>query len=122
MTRYLKSGDISEEQIQRTVFEYIRLHKELSKFIIHIPNEGKRSPRYGKMLKSIGMRAGVPDIFIAKSCHGYHGAWIELKSAKGKLSDAQKLFLDTMNENGYYTMTCYSIEEAINVINAYCLN
>lgn len=47
--------------------------------VVHIPNEGKRSERYGAELKRLGMRKGFPDLFIPQSKKGYHGLFIELK-------------------------------------------
>lgn len=116
----LKSGEPSESSIQKSVMEWVNLHPVIKKFIIHIPNEGKRTARYGKSLKDMGMRAGVSDLFIAMMRHGYGGAWIELKSVNGVLSDYQKKFLNNMAEQNYFTKTCYSIEEAIEIIKWYC--
>lgn len=68
------------------------------------------------------MRKGVSDLFIAMGKHGYHGAWIELKSAKGKLSKEQEYFLKDMSEQNYFTSVCYSVEEASSVIKWYCFS
>jgi len=83
---------------------------------MHFPNEGKRSARYGKLLKDMGMRPGVADLFITTARHGFIGAWIELKSINGKLSPVQKLFLEEMSQQNYFTATCWSIDEAIKTI------
>lgn len=119
-TQYLKSGNISESSIQKAVMDWIRLDPVLRTFVIHIPNEGKRTSRYGKSLKDMGMRPGVADLFIAIPRHGYGGAWLELKSKDGILSEAQKEFLDDMARQRYFTKVCYSIEETINTIKRYC--
>jgi hypothetical protein len=119
-TKYLKSGAISENSIQKAVIEWVRLHPVLKTFVIHIPNEGKRTSRYGKSLKDMGMRAGVADLFIAMPRHGYGGGWIELKSKGGILSKAQKEFLEDMTKQCYFTKVCYSIDETIKTIQGYC--
>jgi len=119
-TKVLKSGAMSEETIHKTVIEWARLHPLLKRIVLHFPNEGKRSARYGKLLKDMGMRAGVSDLFIATARHGFIGAWIELKSAKGVVSDAQKDFLDDMSQQNYFTAICWSLDEAINTIDWYC--
>lgn len=119
-TASLKSGDISESSIQKTVMQWVNLNPLLRGFIIHIPNEGKRTSRYGKSLKDMGMRPGVSDLFIALPRHGYCGAWIELKSKKGILSDSQKAFLTDMSEQNYYINVCWTIEKAIETIRWYC--
>ena len=120
MTKLLKSGEISEESIQKTVMQWVALDPVLRQCVIHIPNEGKRTSRYGKSLKDMGMRPGVADLFIAMPRKGYNGAWIELKSKNGVLSDTQMEFLDDMRNQNYFTNTCHSIEEAIATISWYC--
>lgn len=118
--KVLKSGTLSEEAIHRTVMTWATHHPALKGIVLHVPNEGKRSLSYGKLLKKMGMRAGVADLFIATGRHGFFGAWIELKSANGIVSLAQKQFLNDMHEQNYFTAICWSIEEAINVISWYC--
>jgi hypothetical protein len=119
-TQYLKSGDISENAIQKAVMQWVKLDPVLRMCVIHIPNEGKRTSRYGKSLKEMGMRPGVADLFIAMPRKGYNGAWIELKSENGVLSDSQMEFLDDMRNQNYLTSTCHSIDEAIKTISWYC--
>lgn len=116
----LKSGELSENAIQKTVMQWANVHPLLRGFIIHIPNEGKRTSRYGKSLKDLGMRPGVADLFIAMPRHGFCGAWIELKSKNGVLSDAQKAFIRDMIDQHYFTKICRSIEDVIETINWYC--
>lgn len=119
-TKYLKSGEISEESMQKAVMQWVNLKPKLRNFVIHIPNEGKRTSRYGKCLKDMGMRSGVSDLFIAMPRHGYFGAWIELKSKNGILKAAQKNFMIDMMSKNYFTTTCSSIDTAITMINWYC--
>lgn len=118
----LKSGELSENAIQKTVMEWVRCDPVLRALVIHIPNEGKRTSRYGKSLKDMGMRPGVADLFIGMPRRGYGGAWLELKSKNGVLSDSQAEFLDDMAKQNYFTQVCFSIEDAIKTINWYCFN
>lgn len=117
--KILKSGKISEEAIHKTVMEWVRAHPYLKGLVLHFPNEGRRTARYGKLLKDMGMRAGVSDLLIAMPRHGFGGAWIELKSEDGILSSPQKAFLEDMNQQNYFTAVCWSIDEAINIISWY---
>ena len=121
MTRLklLKSGDISEKDIQKTVISWVRAQPRIKNLVMHFANEGKRSTAYGKLLKDMGLRPGVSDLFIASMCHGYGGAWIELKSKHGVLSKEQREFLLDMEQQGYYTAVCHSIDETIKQIEWY---
>lgn len=121
-TKVLKSGIISEETIHKTVIEWVGLYPRLRKLVLHFPNEGRRTLSFGSLLKTMGMRAGVSDLFIAMGRHGFFGAWIELKSEKGILSAEQKEFLRDMGQQNYFTAVCWSIEEAMNVITWYCFD
>ncbi|HEX4045442.1 MAG TPA: VRR-NUC domain-containing protein [Gammaproteobacteria bacterium] len=118
--KFLKSGEISEETIHKTVMEWVRLHPMLKKLVLHFPNEGRRTLRFGKLLKDMGMRTGVSDLLIAMPCHGFCGAWLELKSTKGIVSPAQKEFLEDMSQQNYFAKICWSIDEAIDTIKWYC--
>lgn len=118
----LKSGELSENTIQKAVMEWVNLNPILRTCVIHIPNEGKRTSRYGNSLKKLGMRPGVSDLFIAMPRHNYNGAWIELKSENGVISDAQKAFIQDMHAQNYFTAVCWSIEDAIEMIGWYCFN
>lgn len=60
----------------------------------------------------MGMVAGICDIFWAKPLGGYHGFYIEMKSAKGRVTPQQKLYIDYLIANNYYVDVCYSCGEA----------
>lgn len=118
--RLLKSGEVSEQSIHKATIQWARLHPTIAPYVIHIPNEGARTGRYGNLLKDLGMRPGVLDILIALPRHDYHGAWIELKSRLGILSEAQKEFIADMRKENYFTAVCYSLDEAIATMDWYC--
>jgi len=122
MSKILKSGNISEELIQKTVLQWIALYPDLKDVVIHIPNEGRRTARFGKLLKDMGMKSGVSDLFIAMGCHGFFGAWIELKSKNGSLSQSQKKFIESMRQQNYFAAVCHSIEDCIETIKWYCFD
>lgn len=103
----------SESQIQKAYMQWVRLHPKLCPYIIHIPNEGKRTKWYGNELKDLGLRPGASDIFIAIPSGQYHGAWIEFKSKKGKLTKNQIAFHNDMDVQNYATKTVCSFDEAV---------
>lgn len=107
-----------EDLMQIQVFDWIK-KMSLDDFIFHPANERKCSLRAGALLKRKGVKAGVSDVIILKASKGFHGALIELKTEKGRLSATQKTFLDTMKLGGYFTAVCRSAREAKNTIAFY---
>ena len=87
--------------------------------IVHIPNEGKRSGRYGANLKRMGMRSGFPDLFIPIGSSRAHGLFIEMKYGDGKLSNEQRKWLVALRRADYEAYVCYNSEEAIHAIQYY---
>lgn len=118
--KLLKSGELNEKAIHKTVMEYVRCHPYLKKLILHFPNEGKRDPGYGKLLQAYGMRKGVYDLLIATPRHGYGAAWIELKTVEGKLSPEQIEFGEDMKQQNYYVDVTYGLDKALEIIEWYC--
>jgi len=124
----------SERQEQIVVVKYLRL-KYPGVLFFAIPNGGSRNPIEGANLKKEGVTAGVPDLFIARHKQystsflnskdmGFFwstlgGLFIEMKSAKGKLSSSQDSVIKKLKEADYQVSVCYSANEAINVIDEY---
>ena len=111
---------ISEDSICKTIVEWASLNAPFDKLLIHVPNEGKRSLGEGRKLKSMGMRKGVSDFFISVPRHGYHGAWIEIKTLSGTASAHQRDFLTTVAAQGYFAKIVYGLDEALDTIRWYC--
>jgi hypothetical protein len=86
-------------------------YPELKKYIFHFANERKCSLAEGKVLKRMGVSAGVSDIFLAYPKNDKHGLWIEIKYGKNKLTDSQKKFLINMDKVGYEIAVARSLEE-----------
>lgn len=87
--------------------------------LYHCPNGGSRHPAEAVHLKHMGVKPGVPDLFLPYPCGEYHGLFIEMKSAKGRPSALQKDWVDWLNANGYMAVVCYGAGEAINAVEAY---
>lgn len=108
---------ISETSEQKTVIEFCDI---LHIPVVHIPNEGKRSKRYGAELRKMGMRKGFPDLFFPAARNGFHGLLIEMKkSQKEKPTKDQKEWIDFLNDSGYCAAVCYGADEAIAKIRDY---
>lgn len=73
-----------------------------------------------QMLKRQGLKKGIPDLCVTHSSElGYHGLYIELKSDKGRLSQDQVSWQNTLMKLGYYCVVCRSIDDVIAVIEYY---
>lgn len=113
----------TEAQEQKSLIEWAKWqekqHSEL-KMLVHIPNEGKRSKRYGAELKRMGMAKGFPDLGLLVPNKKYAGLFIELKADKTKsMTKEQKEWLEKLNSYGYKAVRCNGAEEAIQIIKRY---
>lgn len=95
-------------------------HPELS-CMFAIPNGGHRHPAVAAQMKAEGVRAGVPDIFLAVRRGRWAGLFVECKRAdhSTRPSAAQLMWLERLREQGYCTAVCYGAQEAQQVIMAY---
>jgi hypothetical protein len=111
---------VTESEHQLVVMTYCRTHtdKRLAN-AFHIANGGMRSKREAAELKSIGVKAGVSDLFLPVMVGGSGGLWIEMKTPGGKLSKEQEDWLTEMNSAGYKAHVCYGWEEAVQCIDEY---
>lgn len=98
-----------EDQIQRAFFDWIgyAVKRESALLLCFaVPNGGYRRPLEARIMKGLGVRAGVPDILLP--CRGrgmyqsYIGFAMELKSEKGRLSEGQEEWRDRLVGAGWY--------------------
>lgn len=87
--------------------------------LFHIPNGGWRYPSQAARFKMMGVRRGVPDLFLPVIKGGYHGLWIEMKSLTGKQSTDQKKWETFLMSEGYRIEVCFGAKAAIAVIEDY---
>lgn len=102
---------IAEEQIQKDIVTWCDRHDVLC---WHTPNGGQRNAREGAKFKRLGVKAGVPDLFIPE-----FKLFIELKTEIGRLSEAQIKMLNALNDYGYNVSVCRSTFDAVNIIKGY---
>ncbi|BFI58241.1 hypothetical protein KD4_21860 [Yersinia pseudotuberculosis] len=88
-------------------------------YLIHIPNEGKRGPKAARDAKRLGLRKGVPDLFLALPRGGYAGLWIEMKSERGKVSVEQNQWITKLCDVGYQVEICFCYDSAKEIIESY---
>lgn len=88
-----------EHGIQVAIMQFLDRALPSSCYAFAVPNGGNRNAITGAILKREGVKAGVADIVILRNpglC-----ALIEVKTAKGNLSNSQKAFRDWCAANGF---------------------
>jgi hypothetical protein len=112
----------SEHEEQVALFEWAEMaqgeHPELA-MLFAIPNGGQRHPAVAAQLKVEGVKAGIPDLFLAVARGRWHGLFIELKVKPNKATEAQHAWIDSLRYYGYSAVICFGAQDAINVIKAY---
>ena len=109
-----------EDILQKQCVRWFSLqYREYTQLLHHSPNGGKRNAIEAAKFKAMGVRAGFPDLILCIARHGYHGLFVELKTAKGRQSDNQKYYQAVLEEQGYKYVVIRSIEDFIATINDY---
>ena len=106
-------SEAQEQMALITWAEYNRgQHPEL-KLLHHIPNGGMRGKAEAGRFKAMGVKPGVPDLFLPVARGKYHGLYIELKRQKtGKASAAQRGWFEALQEQGYAVVLCHGWVQA----------
>jgi hypothetical protein len=115
--RYLGKEDI----LQNSVVKYMKL-KYPNVFVIHVPNEGKRSPFERFKFKYLGGISGVPDLLIFKSNDKYNGLAIELKAGSNKPTENQQRCLKRLSIENWMAVWINNFDDAKLTIDNYLRN
>lgn len=67
----------------------------------------------------MGVKSGVSDLILPYPKGQYIGLFVEMKYGYNKLQDSQIEFLKDMSNNGHYVATCYTADDAIEIIKEY---
>lgn len=107
-----------EQSIQIAVCDWLRKHHPELPFM-HIANERRCSPQAGALLKRMGVKPGVSDLFFPRGNSNASGLWLELKSETGRATPAQISFMKEMRLEGYEAEVAYSWQEALQYISMF---
>jgi hypothetical protein len=107
-----------EDQIQRALFEHIRLRGMPGLVAWHTPNGGARSPIEAAIFKSIGVRAGIPDVLALHEGRLYG---LELKATGNKPTLTQTATMAALREAGATVETAIELDAALEQIEAWGL-
>ena len=84
-----------------------------------VPNGGRRSPRVAADMKREGQKPGVPDLHLPIGRGGYFGLWIEMKTAKGRVSPEQKQWHEDLVAQNHLVVVARSAQAAVDTITDY---
>jgi hypothetical protein len=111
-------ASLSEAAIQRAVFENFRSRGAPGVFAFHPANGGYRRPIEAKILKGLGVRAGVPDII---AIHNGRCFALELKAEGGRATDKQLAAIAALREAGAFTAITEGLDRALGCLEAWGL-
>lgn len=113
----------TEDQEQIALINWARMQEKRYpelRMLFHIPNGGSRGKAEAGRFRAMGVRAGVPDLFLPVAKSGWHGLFIEMKRQRGgRVSDEQKAWIYALVAQGYLAIVCRGAEEAIENIKEY---
>lgn len=93
--------------------QHLRARSAPHVFAFHVPNGGYRKPIEGAILKSLGVVAGTPDIFIVKGGHCFA---LELKAEKGRISDNQREAMRRLEAAGATVGVAHGLDAALSTL------
>ena len=109
-----------EHRLQCACVRWFRLaYPQHHHNLFAVPNGGYRTPSTAAKIKAEGALPGVSDLILLIARGGYHGLLIELKTDKGRQSEAQREWQRLIEADGYKYVVVRSIEEFIKVVEAY---
>lgn len=89
-----------------------------SNLLMHIPNGTLQAMKMKQ--RGLGVRSGVPDLFLAIPRGGYHGLWIELKRTRGGIISPEQIdFITLLKQQHYAAYVCKGHDSAIDLIKTY---
>lgn len=109
-----------EHRLQCACVRWFRLaYPQHHHNLFAVPNGGYRTPSTAAKIKAEGALPGVSDLILLIARGGYHGLLIEMKTDKGRQSEAQREWQRLIEADGYKYVVVRSIEEFIKVVEAY---
>lgn len=109
---------MTESQEQKQLIQWCRTDPRLQ-YLFHIPNESVGGQGWIVRNRQMGVKPGVPDLFYPVPLNGYHGLFLEMKTATGRLSEAQKRWCRFLEEVGYKVVIAHGWEEAKKALEEY---
>jgi hypothetical protein len=109
---------LSEQQIQRGIFQHLRARAVPGAFFWHPLCGGFRRPKEAAIFKGLGAIAGLPDVLVLHQGQLYA---IELKREGGRPSEAQLACLAALQRAGAFTAVAEGLDRALACLEAWGL-
>lgn len=109
---------------QIALIDWARFHPILKHLLFAIANGDLRDKFTAKTLKRMGVKAGIPDLFLAWPVVPWHGLFIEMKSKakSAKLSEKQIEMMGHLQGAGYLCVCAKGFDMAKKLIEDYLKN
>ena len=109
-----------ESNIQINCVRWFRLaYPKLRTLLCAIPNGGARDAVTGAILKAEGVVAGVADLILFVPNQQSPYLCIEMKTPKGRQSDAQKEWQKSVESVGAKYVVCRSLDDFMQAVKDY---
>ena len=102
-----------ETEIQVAVLAHINQRGVPGLVAWHTPNGGFRTPIEAKIFKTMGVKSGIPDVFLL---HGGRLYALELKAPGGKPTETQLCTLAELHTAGAIIEIAVGLDEAIETL------
>ncbi|MEP7076894.1 MAG: VRR-NUC domain-containing protein [Acidobacteriota bacterium] len=112
----------AEHREQSAFFQILALNEKrypYLKYIFAVANGGNRNIITATMLKAEGVKRGIWDVCIPFPNGKAHGAFIEFKAGKNKLTPEQIEFGSAVTDAGHSTTVAYDCMSAIDFVEGY---
>ena len=101
---------MTEQAVHAAIVSFLSLNEDPSIWVYwHANNGAHLTGAQAAQAQARGVRAGVPDLVL--TVRG-RVAWAEIKAGRGRLSDAQKAWLDHARRRGEPVFVLRSIADA----------
>jgi hypothetical protein len=114
----LKGHQEHFEQV-RIFWHFEQHHPDIYLRLVATPNGGWRGQKAGGYMKAEGQKKSYPDMSLDMPKGVYHGMRIELKYGSNGLDEGQVRYLRQLREDGYHSVHCVGMTEAIEAIMTY---
>ena len=107
---------MTEQEIQRAVFQHIKQRGAPDVYAFHVPNGGYRRPIEAAILRGLGVKPGVPDIVAIRDGKVFA---LEIKTESGRPTDSQLAAIEAIRRAGGFAAICYGLDRALACLEAW---